>query len=129
MKKRDAIGRHFGGPERIAPSMDDAFWLTYLRAHAHPTTRRIHAAGTLVSTGVAVAAVLRRDVRLFGAALVSGYGPAWFAHATIEHNKPESFRAPLRSLAADYRMCWGILRGTLEPELRRAGVTPVETRP
>jgi len=31
--------------------------------------------------------------------------------------------APLRSLAGDYRMCFGMLTGALEPELRRAGVT------
>jgi len=100
--------------------MDDAFWLRYLQAHADPRTRRLHAAGTLLATSVAAAALLKRDPRLFGLALVCGYGPAWYAHARIEHNKPETFSAPLRSLAGDYRMCWGLLTGTLEPELERA---------
>ena len=100
--------------------MDDAFWLRYLRAHADPRTRVMHAAGTVVATAVTAAAIARRDPRLFAAALACGYGPAWFAHAFIERNKPETFSAPLRSLAGDYRMCWGMLTGTLGPELERA---------
>lgn len=104
--------------------MDDAFWLRYLRAHADPRTRTLHAAGTLLATAVATAALVRRDPKLFAAALVCGYGPAWFSHARIEHNKPETFSAPLRSLAGDYRMCFGMLTGTLDAELRRANAEP-----
>ncbi|MBV8644440.1 MAG: DUF962 domain-containing protein [Candidatus Eremiobacteraeota bacterium] len=102
--------------------MDDAFWLRYLRAHADPRTRTIHAAGTILATLVGTTAIATRDPRLFAAALVCGYGPAWYSHAFIEHNKPETFSAPLRSLASDYRMCWQLLTGTLDAELRRAGV-------
>jgi hypothetical protein len=100
--------------------MDDAFWLRYLRAHADPRTRTLHAAGTILATLVGTAALARRDPKLFGAALVCGYGPAWYAHAFIERNKPETFSAPLRSLASDYRMCWGLLTGTLDADLQRA---------
>jgi hypothetical protein len=100
--------------------MDDAFWLRYLRAHADPRTRTMHAAGTILATLVSTVALARRDPKLFGAALVCGYGPAWYSHAFIERNKPETFSAPLRSLAGDYRMCWGMLTGTLDDELRRA---------
>jgi hypothetical protein len=41
----------------------------------------------------------------------------------VEHNRPETLSAPFRSLAGDYRMCFGMLTGTLDGELRRAGVT------
>ena len=100
--------------------MDDAFWLRYLRAHADPRTRTLHAAGTIVATALTAAALARLDPKLFGAALICGYGPAWYAHAFVEHNKPETFSAPFRSLAGDYRMCWGMLTGTIDGELRRA---------
>jgi hypothetical protein len=100
--------------------MDDAFWLRYLRAHADPRTRMLHATGTTVATLVAAVALVRRDAKLFGLALVCGYGPAWYAHAFVERNKPETFTAPFRSLAGDYRMCWGMLTGTLDAELQRA---------
>ena len=105
--------------------VDDAFWLRYLRAHADPRTRTMHAAGTTLATAVLAAAIARRDPRLAGAALLCGYGPAWFSHAVIECNKPETFSAPLRSLASDYRMWWMMLTGTLDDELRRAGVTTI----
>ncbi|HEY0393874.1 MAG TPA: DUF962 domain-containing protein [Candidatus Elarobacter sp.] len=103
--------------------VDDAFWLRYLRAHADPRTRRMHAAGTLLATALTATAVVRRDPKLFGAALVCGYGPAWYAHARIERNKPETFSAPFRSLASDYRMCWSMLTGKLDDELDRAKAT------
>ena len=103
--------------------VDDAFWLRYLRAHADPRTRAIHAAGTTLATAVVAVALVKRDSRLFALALVCGYGPAWYAHAFIERNKPETFSAPLRSLASDYRMWWALLTGTLQTELKRAGVT------
>ncbi|MBV9439931.1 MAG: DUF962 domain-containing protein [Candidatus Eremiobacteraeota bacterium] len=104
--------------------MDDAFWLRYLRAHANPRTRALHAAGTLLATGMVLAALLRRDPRLAAAALLCGYGPAWYAHAQIERNRPETFSAPLRSLAADYRLCWSLLTGSLGAELQRAAEAP-----
>jgi hypothetical protein len=103
--------------------MDDAFWLRYLRAHADPRTRALHAAGTIVATLVGAAGIARRSPKLIGAALVCGYGPAWYTHAFIERNKPETFSAPLRSLASDYRMCWALLTGTLHDDLRRANET------
>ncbi|GAC1619706.1 MAG: DUF962 domain-containing protein [Candidatus Elarobacter sp.] len=102
--------------------MDDAFWLRYLRAHGDPRTRSLHAAGTILATLVGSVGIARRDGKLIGAALVCGYGPAWFTHAFIERNKPETFSAPLRSLTSDYRMCWGLLTGTLDDDLRRAKV-------
>ena len=101
--------------------MDDAFWLRYLRAHADPRTRTLHAAGTMLGTTLAALAVARRDPKLLLAGLVCGYGPAWYAHAFVERNKPETFSAPFRSLAGDYRMFWGLVTGTLDAELDRAG--------
>ena len=107
--------------------VDDAFWLRYLRAHADPRTRTLHAAGTILATVVGTVALARRDPKLFGAALLCGYGPAWYSHAFIERNKPETFSAPLRSLASDYKMWWMMLSGTLDGELARAGVTTTAT--
>ncbi len=100
--------------------MDDAFWLRYLRAHADSRTRTLHFTGTAVATALMATALARRDRRLAGLALVCGYGPAWFSHARIERNRPETFSAPLRSLAADYRMLWSALTGSLGTELQRA---------
>ena len=98
------------------------FWPRYLRAHASPKTRTLHVAGTIVGTALVVGAIASRTPLLAVAGLVCGYGPAWCSHALIEHNKPETFRAPLSSLRGDFLMAWHILRGTIDGELRRAGV-------
>ena len=100
----------------------DEFWPRYLRAHADPRTRACHVAGTLAATALVVAAAVTRKPWLAATGLVAGYGPAWFSHAFIEHNKPETFRAPFASLAADYLMAFHVLRGTIDDALRQANV-------
>lgn len=96
------------------------FWPHYLRAHADSRTRACHVAGTIAATALVAAAVVTRKPALAAVALVAGYGPAWFSHAFFERNKPETFRAPFSSLAADYLMAWHVVRGTIGDDLRRA---------
>jgi len=97
------------------------FWPRYLRAHSDPRTRACHVAGTIAATALMATAVVARKPWLAGAALVAGYGPAWLSHAFIERNKPETFRAPFSSLAADYIMAWHVLRGTIEDQYAAIG--------
>lgn len=97
----------------------EQFWPRYLGAHSDPRTRLLHVAGTLAATGLVAAAAALRKPSLLGLALVAGYGPAWFSHAVIERNKPETFRAPFSSLRADYVMAWHVLRGTISREYQK----------
>ena len=76
------------------------FWPRYLRAHNDPRTRAMHVAGTIAASSVIVTALALRKPWLIAVGLVAGYGPAWFSHAFIEHNKPETFRAPGLRVAA-----------------------------
>ncbi len=101
----------------------EEFWPRYLRAHSDPRTRALHVAGTIAGTAVVLGAIAMRKPWLVAAGLVAGYGPAWFSHAFIEHNKPETFRAPFASLRGDYLMAWHVLRGSIDGELARAGET------
>jgi hypothetical protein len=97
----------------------EEFWPRYLAAHSDPRTRAFHLAGTVAGTALVLGAAVTRNPWLAGAGLVAGYGPAWFSHAFIEHNKPETFRAPISSLRGDYLMAWHILRGTIDDEIAR----------
>ncbi len=99
----------------------DEFWPRYLRAHSDPRTRALHVGGTLAATAIVLAGLAMRKPWLAAAGLAAGYGPAWFSHAFIEHNKPETFRAPLASLRGDYLMAWHVLRGSINEEYERVG--------
>ena len=102
---------------------DENFWARYLAAHSDPRTRAIHTAGTIAATTLLLAGAIRRDPWLALAGVVAGYGPAWLSHAFIERNRPETFRAPFRSLAADYRMAFHVLSGTIDEAYERVGLT------
>src|SRR5918997_3450394 len=87
------------------------FWPHYLAEHSRAGTRLLHAAGTITSTGLAVALIITGRWRWLPLALVTGYAAAWVGHFFIEHNKPASFKHPLWSFIADYRMIGTMLAG------------------
>ncbi|HEX3882383.1 MAG TPA: DUF962 domain-containing protein [Stellaceae bacterium] len=98
------------------------FWPRYLCAHADGRTRAVHYAGTLLALAALAVGAARGEWGWFAAAPLVGYGPAWFAHARFERNRPETFSHPAWSLVSDFRMLGLFLIGRLGPELRRAGV-------
>ena len=98
------------------------FWPYYLREHSRPETRAVHFVGTAIATVSVFALIVSADPWFVPAALIGGYGPAWFAHFFLERNRPATFRYPLWSLVSDYRMAWSWLGGRLDAELARAGV-------
>lgn len=99
----------------------EEFWPRYLAAHRDPRTRALHTVGTIAATSLLLAAIAARKPWLLLGALLVGYGPAWYSHAMIEGNRPETFRAPIESLKADYRMAYHVLCGTIEREYARIG--------
>jgi hypothetical protein len=50
---------------------------------------------------------------VFPAGVVFAYGCAWFGHFRIEKNRPATFRYPVWSLAADFKMWSHMVRGQL----------------
>ncbi len=98
------------------------FWPYYLREHARPLTRTVHAAGTFAGLALLLAGLLFGPWWLVPAALVVGYGAAWGSHMLVERNRPATFRYPLWSLWSDLRMAGLMATGRLDGELRKAGV-------
>jgi hypothetical protein len=100
----------------------DEFWPFYLREHAKPLTRRLHMVGTSTALVMAATGVATGQWPLIAAAPVVGYAFSWTGHFFVEHNKPATFKHPLWSFAADFKMLALGLSGRLAPELARAGV-------
>ncbi len=100
------------------------FWPFYLREHSKPVTRALHFAGTSAATLIGLSAIASQSFMLVPAALVCGYGFAWVGHYGVEKNRPATFKHPLWSFAADYKMLAFALTGRLAGELQRAGVAP-----
>jgi len=98
------------------------FWPYYLREHAKPETRLWHIVGIGAASILLVAALAAFSFELFFAALIVGYGPAWFAHLMLERNRPATFRYPFWSLVSDFRMTGFWLSGQLGDELLKAGI-------
>jgi hypothetical protein len=95
----------------------------YLREHSRPVTRRLHFVGTTLSICFLLGAVFQGRPWYVLFALLCGYGFAWVGHFFVEHNKPATFKYPLWSLAADFRMWFCALTGRLGSELSKAGVS------
>jgi hypothetical protein len=98
------------------------FWPYYLNEHKQPKTRALHLAGTGVTIALLAAGIVTANIWFLPAAVLAGYGPAWFAHFVVEKNRPATFRYPLWSLISDFRMAATWLAGGLHRELKRAGI-------
>lgn len=95
------------------------FWPYYLGEHRQKGTRALHLVGTSLSLCLVLTALLTGRWLLLLAALVCGYAFAWVGHYFVEHNHPATFRYPVWSFAADFKMWWVALTGRLPQELQR----------
>jgi hypothetical protein len=98
----------------------DAFWLDYVRAHAHPLNRTLHMIGMSLALACLVAGIFKRRVSLLLLAPVVGYGFAWCGHFFVEKNMPQTFSHPIHSLRASALLYWKTLCGEMDAEIERA---------
>jgi hypothetical protein len=73
----------------------DEYWPEYLRHHAHPINRGLHACGwTLLLASFGAGVALRRPL-LPVLGVVGAYGCAWIGHFCFEGETPQTFRHPV----------------------------------
>src|SRR5205085_10495206 len=94
------------------------FWPYYVRQHASPGTRVLHAVGSVLAL-VMLGLAFIVNLWLLVAVPLIGYSFAWYAHFFVEHNKPATFGHPFYSLAADYRMLFLMMAGRMEKEVAK----------
>ena len=92
----------------------------YVREHAHPFNRAFHFAGSTLGLVCMIATLVMGNFWFIPLGLVIGYGFAWTGHFFVERNSPATFKYPLWSLRADWKMWLLMLVGRMGPEVRRA---------
>ncbi len=95
------------------------FWPFYVCEHSQSGCRALHFIGSTLSIVVLVLALVYNYWLLIAVPVV-GYGFAWFSHFTIEKNKPASFKYPLWSFIADWKMWALMLAGRMQAEVERS---------
>ena len=96
------------------------FWPFYVSEHSRRGTRILHLIGTTAALAVMIYFFATGRWWLFPLALIPGYGCAWFAHFLIEKNKPATFKYPLWSFIADYKMIAMMLTGKIGREVAKS---------
>lgn len=97
----------------------EEFWPFYVREHSQPATRAFHFIGTSLGLALLVFVCITGLWYLLPLVFIVSYGFAWYSHFFIEHNRPATFKYPLYSLAADFRMYYLMLQGKMDAEVAR----------
>ena len=95
----------------------DEFWPFYVSQHLNPVNRKLHFIGTTLGLCFLGAACLFRAPFLLIGGLISAYGCAWAGHFFFERNKPATFKHPLLSFRADFRMYRLTLTNQMDAEI------------
>jgi len=98
------------------------FWPFYLKEHSSSTNRNLHFIGTSLVIGLLAYAVISQKWLLLWIVPVAGYSFAWVGHFFVERNKPATFRHPLWSLIADFKMWFYIVTFRLKNEYVKFGL-------
>ncbi len=96
------------------------FYPYYLTEHSKASTRTLHYIGTTLFFVLLITGLIRGKWYYFALLPVMGYGFAWAGHFFAEKNKPATFTYPLWSLAADFKMYFDWLGGSLNRKLENA---------
>jgi len=90
------------------------FYPHYINEHSKCSTKLCHVFGTLGLILFFSLGVLYSNVLLWLCGIALAYLCAWCSHCFMEHNCPATFRHPLYSIFADFKMTFELLTGRRE---------------
>ena len=109
-----------------APSLEftefGSFWAFYLGEHRQPGCRALHYVGATLGFFLMFRFVMFASFTCGACAIPAAYACAWFGHFFLEGNRPATWRYPLWSLRAEFRMCRMALTGQLRGEFERFSI-------
>lgn len=82
----------------------DEFWPYYLKAYAHPKNRRLHFLGTAIVHLILFYVFVTGDIKFLWLVPFFAYLFVWAGHLVIEKKLPATFKHPLWSVLADFRL-------------------------
>ncbi len=97
------------------------FWPFYVREHNSPLNRRLHFIGTLLAMMSLGWGLATMNPLCFLLTPVFGYSFAWIGHFGVQGNKPATFKHPLWSLIADFKMFGLMATGKMDDEVKKFG--------
>jgi hypothetical protein len=108
-------------PHTITHPITDfaTFWAFYVGEHRKPLCRVLHYIGTATFLAATVSAIAGRSWPHLLLGIVAAYAFAWVGHFRIEGNRPATFRYPLWSLRADFKMFFWFVTGRMDREVTR----------
>ncbi|MEM8757986.1 MAG: DUF962 domain-containing protein [Planctomycetota bacterium] len=110
-------------PERFARFTD--FYAHYLSLHSKAGTRLTHVLGTSAMLAIVGVGIAMGPWWLIPLGIGVAYLTAWLGHVFSEHNMPATFKQPVYSVLADFRMCFEIMLGQ-RPLSEPAPVAPAD---
>ena len=92
----------------------EEFWPHYLDEHKKASTKLVHFIGTSVGLVLLIYMFATQQWWIFPVGLISIYAVLFSSHFIFEKNKPATFRHPIYSFFADWKMWAFILTGRIK---------------
>jgi hypothetical protein len=82
----------------------DEFWPHYVSEHKNMLNKRMHFLGLLIVHLIILYVFGTADFKMLLWVPIVGYSFSWLGHFIAEKNTPATFKYPLWSLRADFKM-------------------------